>query len=82
MQEDIQTQISELEMKLKKLRSEQVTELQDQLKDARQTVAELQTEIAMLADHEVKPYLSRQFQSLSDAVCRCYFLTMALKQFA
>ena len=82
MQEEVQTQIAELEAKLKQLRFGQVTELQDQLKAARQTVAELQAEIAMLADHEVKPYLCRQFQSLSDAVCRCYFITMALKQFA
>jgi len=81
MQEDVQTQISELEAKLKYLRSAQVTELQEQLKAARQTVGELQAELATLADHEIKPFLCRQFQSLSDAVCRCYFITMALKQF-
>jgi len=82
MNEDVQTQISELEARLKQLRSGQVTELQDQLKAARQTVAELNAEISMLAEHEVKPFLCKQFQSLSDAVCRCYFIAMALKQFA
>jgi len=79
--EDVQMQILELEKKLQQLRSGQVTELQNQLKSTRQTVADLQAEIAMLADHEVKPFLLKQFQSLSDAVCRCYFITMALNQF-
>jgi len=81
MTEDVQSQISELEAKLKQLRIGQLTELQDQLKAARKAVAELHTEVAMLADHEVKPYLFKRFQSLSDAVCQCYFMTMALKQF-
>ena len=82
MQDDVNTKISELEAKLTELRSGRVTELQNQLKVARQAVSDLQSEIAMLADHEIKPFLCRQFHSLSDAVCRCYFITMALKQFA
>jgi septal ring factor EnvC (AmiA/AmiB activator) len=81
MRKDVQIQIAELETKLQQLRSSQVTELQNQLKAARQTIVELQAEIAMLADHEVKPYLSKRFQTLSDAVCRCYFITMALNRF-
>ena len=80
MPDDVQSQISELEAKLKHLRFCQVTELQEQLKTARRTVEDLHAEIAVLADHEVRPYLYRQFQSLSDVVCRCYFITMELKQ--
>ncbi|MEI6351473.1 MAG: hypothetical protein WCP06_10245 [Verrucomicrobiota bacterium] len=48
MPQDTLSQIAELESKILQLRSAQITELQDQLKAARQTVAALEAEIAKL----------------------------------
>jgi len=48
MTPDIQTQIAELEAKITQLRSSQVTELKEKLQAARQTVAELEAEIAKI----------------------------------
>lgn len=48
MPTDALTQIAELEAKILSLRSGQVAELKDKLKAARQTVAELEAEIAKI----------------------------------
>ena len=48
MPQDALSQIAELESKILQLRSAQLTELQDQLKAARQTVAALEAEIGKL----------------------------------
>jgi len=46
MEKDVQSQIQELEAKIQQLRSSQLGELQQKLKEARQTVAELEDQIA------------------------------------
>jgi DNA-binding NarL/FixJ family response regulator len=46
MEKDVQTQIQELEGKIKLLRSSQLTELQEKLKEARAVAADLEHQIA------------------------------------
>ena len=46
MENDVQSQIQELEAKIHQLRSSQLSELQQKLKDARQVVADLEAQIA------------------------------------
>ena len=48
MEKDVQSQIQELEAKIQQLRSSQLGELQQKLKEARQTVTEIENEIATL----------------------------------
>ncbi len=48
MEKDVQSQIQELEVKIQQLRSSQLTELQQKLKEARQTVADLESQIGGL----------------------------------
>ena len=45
MEKDVQLQIQELEAKIQQLRSSQLSELQQQLKQARQTVIDLENQI-------------------------------------
>lgn len=45
---DVQSQIAELEAKILELRSSQINELREKLKEARNTVAELETQIAQI----------------------------------
>ena len=46
MEKDVQIQIQELEGKIQTLRSSQLSELKQKLKDARQNVAQLEAELA------------------------------------
>ncbi len=46
MEKDVQSQIQELEAKIHQLRSSQLSELQQKLKDARQVVVDLEAQIA------------------------------------
>jgi len=46
METDVQSQIQELEARIRELRSSQLTELQEQLRDARQKVTEIEAQIA------------------------------------
>lgn len=48
MEKDVQSQIQELEAKIQQLRSQQLSELQLKLKEARQTMAGLENEIAAI----------------------------------
>ena len=48
MEKDVQFQIQELEAKIQQLRSTQLSELQQQLKEARQTVVDLENQISAL----------------------------------
>ena len=81
LEEDMHTQIAQLRAKLQHLRSSQVTELQLELKAARHAIAELENSLATMPNHELHHPLRTQFQALSDGVSRCYFITMALKQY-
>ena len=48
METDVQSQIAELEAKINQLRGSQLTELQQQLKEARATVSDLESQIEAL----------------------------------
>lgn len=48
MEKDVQSQIKELESRIVELRSSQLTELQQKLKEARQTVADLEAQIGKI----------------------------------
>jgi len=48
MEKDVQTQIQELESRIHQLRSQQVSELQEKLREARHIVAELEGQIAAI----------------------------------
>ena len=48
MEKDVQSQIAELEAKIQQLRGSQLSELQQQLKEARATVASLESQIQEL----------------------------------
>ena len=63
MHQNALSQIAELEAKIQQLRSSQITELHDQLKLARETVASLESEIAKITGKASHPGASQARQS-------------------
>jgi septal ring factor EnvC (AmiA/AmiB activator) len=55
MEKDVQAQIAELEAKIQTLRSQQTSELQQKLKDARHLVADLEQQIAAITGKAPAP---------------------------
>lgn len=53
METDVQSQIQELEARIRQLRSGQLNELQEQLQEARQRVAEIEAQIANITGKPV-----------------------------
>jgi len=68
MEKDVQSQILELETKIQQLRSGQLSELQEKLKVARQTVADLEAEIAGLTGKAPAPETGRRKRTSSEEV--------------
>ena len=68
METDVQSQIQELEAKINQLRSNQLTDLQMQLKEARQTVTDLENQIAAVTGKAPVVAESRRKRTSSDEV--------------
>jgi hypothetical protein len=60
MEKDVQSQIQELEAKIQQLRSHQITDLQQKLKEARQTVIDLESQISALTGKAATPEQKRK----------------------
>ena len=68
MEKDVQTQIRELEERIQQLRSSQLAELQAKLKEARQTVAKLEAQIAEISGQSSPVVIRRRKRTSSEEV--------------
>ena len=65
-EKDVRSQIKELEGKIHELRSSQLTELQEQLKEARAAVADLERQIAKISGKDPAPEIPRKRTSSAE----------------
>ncbi len=68
MEKDVQAQIRELEERIQQLRSSQLAELQAKLKEARQTVAKLEAQIAEISGQSSATVAPRRKRTSSEEV--------------
>lgn len=68
MEKDVQAQIRELEERIHQLRSGQLNELQEKLKEARQAVTELENQIAAITGGTPTPEVTRRKRTSSEEV--------------
>lgn len=68
MEKDVQAQIRELEERIQQLRSSQLAELQEKLKEARQTVATLEAQIAQITGQSPAAVVTRRKRTSSEEV--------------
>ena len=68
MEIDVQSQIQELEAKIQQLRSSQLSELEQKLKEAKQTVFDLEAEIASITGKSAPAVEVRRKRTSSEEV--------------